>query len=297
MTLAMDIQRVEPLPLETLYDGSTGTELPLPPELARFYGAMRFPLHEQRQYVIANLVTSLDGVVTLGIPGKAGGKEISGSNEQDRMLMGLLRAAADAVVVGAGTLRESEGKPLTAAKVYPPLGNAYAAFRECLQKPREPLAVIVSASAELDPSMPVFKGEGQVLVVTTHEGARHASELELPGTALVMAVEAEYRAGKGFIPAGAVLEAIRTVRACDIVLVEGGPHLLADFFTAGLVDEQFLTLSPQVVGRDGSGQRLGLVEGQTFAPEYPLWGRLSVVKRGESHLFLRYTFGETAPTR
>jgi riboflavin biosynthesis pyrimidine reductase len=290
MIAGVESQGGEPLPLGTLYDDSMGTELPLPPELARFYGALRFPLHEQRQYVIANLVTSLDGVVTLGIPGKAGGKEISGSNRQDRMLMGLLRAAADAVVVGAGTLREGKGKPLTAAKVYPPLGNAYAALRECLNKPPEPLAVIVSASADFDLSMPIFKSEGQVLVVTTREGARHASELELPDTTLVLAVEGEDRAGKGFIPAGTVLEAIRTVRACDIVLVEGGPHLLGEFFTAGLIDEQFLTLSPQIVGRDGSGKRLGLVERQTFAPDHPLWGRLSVVKRGESHLFLRYRF-------
>ena len=38
----------KPLPLETLYDGSTGTSLPLPPELADFYGALRFPLREGR---------------------------------------------------------------------------------------------------------------------------------------------------------------------------------------------------------------------------------------------------------
>jgi len=76
----------------------------------------------------------------------------------------------------------------------------------------------------------------------------------------------------------------------DILLVEGGPHLLAHFYAEGRIDEQFLTLSPQVAGRDGSGKQLGLVEGKTFAPEQPLWGSLNVVKRGESHLFLRYRF-------
>ena len=56
------------------------------------------PRHAARPHVIGNFVTSLDGVVSLGIPGKAGGGEISGFNPHDRMVMGLLRAAADAVV-------------------------------------------------------------------------------------------------------------------------------------------------------------------------------------------------------
>src|SRR5688572_3516414 len=101
-------------PFETLYDTSEGRELPLPAGLQGLYGSLHFPVRQDRPYVIANMVTSLDGVVTLGIPGKAGGKEISGSNMHDRALMGLLRAAADAVVVGAGTLREGKGQALAA---------------------------------------------------------------------------------------------------------------------------------------------------------------------------------------
>src|SRR5512141_2883278 len=96
----------QPRPLETLYDGSNGHNLPLPPQLADFCGMLRFPLTAGQPYVIAKFVTTLDGVASLGIPGKAGGDQISGSNKQDVALMGVLRAAADAVVVGAGTLRE-----------------------------------------------------------------------------------------------------------------------------------------------------------------------------------------------
>jgi riboflavin biosynthesis pyrimidine reductase len=276
-------------PLDSLYDDTTGIEMPIPPELAHFYGTLRFPEREDRPYVIANLVTSLDGVVTLGIPGKAGGKEISGSSLQDRALMGILRAVADAVVEGAGTLREGEGRALTAASIYPPLADAYAALRAGMKKEGDPLAVIVTASGDIDPSMPVFK-DGKALVVTTHEGAKRLREVGLPAGVRLAEVETTSKDGEGHIPGRAILDLIAKVRECSIVLVEGGPHLLGDFFAEGAIDEQFLTLSPQVVGRDNSGKRLGLVEGQTFAPDCPVWGKLAVVKRGGSLLFLRYLF-------
>lgn len=280
----------KPLPLETLYDGSTGTALPLPPELADFYGIFRFPLREDKPYVLANLVTSLDGVVSLGVEGKAGGKEISGSNVQDRALMGVLRAAADAIVVGAGTLRDGKGSPLTAASVYPPLKSAYASFRRALNKEEFPLAVIVTASGDLDAALPLFQGEQEVLVVTTPKGARRLRKLGFPSRVTVTQAPTSSAHKEATIPAKAVLDAIASIRSCRLVLVEGGPHLLGDFLAEHLIDEQFLTLSPQLVGRDDSTHELHLVEGHAFAPANPLWCKLGVIKRCESHLFLRYIF-------
>jgi riboflavin biosynthesis pyrimidine reductase len=72
--------------------------------------------------------------------------------------------------------------------------------------------------------------------------------------------------------------------------VEGGPQLIGDFFAEACLDELFLTLAPQLAGRDSSSERPGLVAGKRFAPELPLWGSLVGVKRGGSHLFLRYVF-------
>jgi riboflavin biosynthesis pyrimidine reductase len=68
---------------------------------------------------------------------------------------------------------------------------------------------------------------------------------------------------------------------------------MGGFFAEHTLDELFLTFAPQVAGRDGSGERPGLVTGVLFAPQHPLWGTLISVKRAESHLFLRYAF-ETA---
>ena len=50
-------------------------------------------------------MSTLDGVVSFNIPGKSEGAQISKSNEEDRFIMGLLRASADAVLVGSGTLQ------------------------------------------------------------------------------------------------------------------------------------------------------------------------------------------------
>src|SRR5437867_3785648 len=92
-------------PLDTLLDSASGSDLPLPSELGALYGSLRLPVAIDRPTVIGNFVTTLDGVVSLGGPGRAGGAAISGSNLHDRMVMGILRAAVDAVIVGAGTLR------------------------------------------------------------------------------------------------------------------------------------------------------------------------------------------------
>lgn len=273
-------------PLEGLYDVDRGEHLPLPPELGAVYGGLRLPPHPGRPYVVANFVSSLDGVVSLGVPGRAGGGEISGFNPHDRMVMGLLRAAADAVLVGAGTLRSVPDHVWTAEYIYPALAGPYQALRSALGKPGPPLNVIITARGEIDPDLRVFQsGEAPVLIVTSTEGLERLRTLGLPPSVQIEAVQAARR-----LDARSILDAVGRVRPSDLLLVEGGPHLLGDFFAASSVDEQFLTLAPQVAGRDGSGERPGLVAGRTFAPEHPRWGTLVSVKRGGDHLFLRYAF-------
>ena len=273
-------------PLEALYEVQQGADLPLPPTLASLYGRLQFPTHPDRPYVIGNFVTTLDGVVSLSVPGQSGGGEISGFNQHDRMVMGLLRAVADAVVVGAGTLRAVPQHRWTAEYVYPALVNEYQQLRSALGKLDPPLNVIVTASGAIDVNLPVFQsGEVPVLVVTTQAGAQRIHTHALPQTVQVVALK---RAGT--LSAQAILEAVSAVRQGEIILVEGGPQLMADFFAEQSLDELFLTLAPQVAGRDASVERPGLVAGKQFAPERPVWGTLVGVKRGGSHLFLRYAF-------
>jgi len=276
-------------PLQTLYEVPQAQRVMLPPELAALYGRLEFPPHPGRPYVIANFVASLDGIVSLGIPGQAGGGPISGFNPHDRMVMGLLRAAADVVVVGAGTLRSEPGHVWNAQFIYPPLAEAYQTMRSASGKAGSPLNVIVTTRGELDPHARVFQsGEVPVLIVTSTQGSRRIKELGMPRSVDVVAVDDD-----NGLSAQAILAAVSRVRLSDLVLVEGGPHLLGDFYAESCLDEQFLTLSPQVVGRDGSAERPGFVAGKTFAPTHPVWGTLISVKRGGNHLFLRHAFSDS----
>ncbi len=277
---------MELAPVETLYETGLGDYVPLPPGLARLYGRLQFPLGAARPHVIGNFVTTLDGVVSLGVPGHEAGRDISGFNEHDRMVMGLLRAAADMVIVGAGTLRSVPGHLWTAEYIYPPLDEEYQELRSSLGKPGPPLNVIVSGSGKINPGVRVLQsGEVPVLVLTTRRGADQLTKESVPSPVQVMAVVEE-----GPISAAAVLDAASRVRRSGLVLVEGGPRLMADFFGEQLLDDLFLTLAPQIAGRDGSTERPGLVSGKSFAPESPLWGTLVSAKRAGSHLFLRYSF-------
>ncbi len=274
-------------PLQDLFDATAGNDVALPSELASLYGRLRIPRHAGRPHVIGNFVTSLDGVVSLGIPGKAGGGEISGFNPHDRMVMGLLRAAADAVVIGAGTLRASSPDHVwTAEYIYPPLADAYRELRAALGKPEPPLNVVVTGSGDIDLDRCLFRSAAvPSLIVTTDAGARRLRDHGLPPSARV-----EVASGAAPLSARAVLETISRARESQLVLVEAGPRLMSDFFAEHLLDELFLTLAPQVTGRDGEIERPGLVSGKLFAPEHPVWGKLVGLKRGGDHLLLRYAF-------
>ena len=110
-----------PLPaLHTLFGASRGELVPLPRRLARLYGELRMPLRSHaRPHVFSNFVTTLDGVVSLNTKGHASGGDISGFDAQDRMVMGLLRAVADVIVVGSGTLAADRHHVWTAEAIFP----------------------------------------------------------------------------------------------------------------------------------------------------------------------------------
>jgi riboflavin biosynthesis pyrimidine reductase len=275
-------------PLETLYQVTGGIELPLPPELAIRYGSLSFPPHTGRPYILANLAITVDGVVALNTPGYMSGRDISGFNEQDKLVIGLLRSVADAVVVGAGTLRVERNHIWTAAHIRSPFVQAYQQLRASLGKSGPPLNVIVTASGAVDLHLRVFQsGVVPVLIVTTAQGAERLHEQSIPPSVQI-AVASEQR--HNTISAQAIIAAVNSLRPEGMILVEGGPTLIGNFFEEHLLDELFLTLAPQVAGRNETTERPGLVSGTQLAPEHTIWGKLIGVKRGESQLFLRYTF-------
>jgi riboflavin biosynthesis pyrimidine reductase len=294
--------------LATLFETKRGRMLPLPPRLTRLYGCLRMPLPRSRPHVFSNFVTTLDGVVSLSAKGHASGGDISGFSAQDRMVMGLLRAIADVVIVGAGTLGADRRHVWTAESIFPELADEYRRLRIALGKRGTPLNVIVSGSGEIDLRLPVFaSGKVPVLILSTAAGTKRLRRQTVPDSVEIRAIRpsaganahaaSANRHSAGALSARAVLDAACQASTGRLILVEGGPRLLGDFYAEHLIDEQFLTLAPQIAGRDAGDGRLSLVMGQAFAPRRALWGNLIDVRRGGGHLFLRFSFPASPPGR
>lgn len=276
----------EQSPFEQLSAEADGNHLPLPPALEELYGPFSLPTHVGRPYIISNFVTTLDGVVALNDPAHPSGGDISGSNTHDRMVMGLLRAVADAIIVGAGTLRAVPRHLWTAEFIYSPLSSAYQQLRTTMGKAASPLNVIVTASGAIDLSQPLFQSkEVPVLIVTTKHGAQRIAVQNPPSMTSVSVLE-----HTDTITAREILQAVQSVLPAQTILVEGGPQLMGNFLAEQCLDELFLTLAPQIAGRTSSIERPGFVAGTLFAPDHPLWSRLISIRRAENYLFLRYRF-------
>jgi len=273
--------------LETLFESSRGSALPLPPKLARLYGNFRMPRPRSQFHVFSNFVSTLDGIVSLQTKGHSGGGDISGFSGQDRMVMGLLRAAADVVIVGSGTLDADPRHVWTPEAICPELAGDYRRLETALGKRLPSLNVVVSASGTVNLRLPVFaSGRVPAVIVTSTAGLKRLMKQNIPSSVQIRPV----RNGAREIPAGAILEESSRVNSGRRILVEGGPRLLGTFYGERLIDEQFLTVAPQIAGRDIGDARLGLVMGKTFAPRHPLWGTLIDARRGARLLFLRYSF-------
>jgi riboflavin biosynthesis pyrimidine reductase len=139
-----------PVPLKTLWTESQGKGLPLSARLTRLYGSFRLPHAGSRPYIFSNFVTTLDGVVSLRTRGHEAGGDISGFNAQDRMVMGLLRAVADVVIVGSGTLAADSHQIWTPEAICPELAPEYARLRRALGKAGPPINVVASGSGSLN---------------------------------------------------------------------------------------------------------------------------------------------------
>ena len=262
-----------PLALRDLYDGD-----------------LYFPTPSlERPFVIANFVSSLDGVASYEIKGQADGSTISGGDIADHFIMGLLRASADAVIVGARTIRDVNPESLWIPEyTYPDAKHLFREYRvNVLHKPEYPLLVVVSGSGQLELDRAIFRTPGiQTVVITTSAGRdvlAKAGATKLPSV--------QIHALDGESETIAPVEILRLLYAqLDVrtLLHEGGPTLFGQFLAAEVVDELFLTLSPQIAGRSLDAIRPGIVQGTDFLPDRAPWFQLLSVKQSAEHLYLRY---------
>ncbi|ROT32942.1 pyrimidine reductase family protein [Micromonospora sp. HM5-17] len=210
-----------------------------------------------------NFVASIDGAVELD--GHSAGLS-GGPDGPDKRVFGLLRMLCDALVVGAGTLRDEGYRALR-------LDERRRAWRRERGLPEYPRLVVVSRSLNLDPGSVVFADAPVRPVVLTH-----AQATPPPG---LTAVADLLRCGTDRVDLAAGLAALRD-RGHTQLLCEGGPHLFGSLTAAGLVDELCLTVAPLLTGA-GAGR---ITAGPTTRPRAM---RLRHVLVAGDTLLLRYT--------
>jgi riboflavin biosynthesis pyrimidine reductase len=241
---------------------SSGQEVSLP----GLYAYPDEPARGGRPWVRANMVASADGAATAN--GRSGGL----SGEADRTVFGVLRALADVVLVGAGTVR---------AEAYrtPRVGERWAWLRE--GRPAAPPIAVLSRSLDL--------GQGRALVTGTRGPARTIVITVQAAPAdrkAAVARDAELIiAGEDSIDLHSAISALAAMGHRRI-LTEGGPHLLEEIIEAGLLDELCLTISPLLAG-SGAGR---IVQGMAADAERPGLGPLSLahVLEDQGYLLCRY---------
>ncbi|MFC1627600.1 RibD family protein [Gemmatimonadota bacterium] len=176
------------------------------------------------------MAVSLDGKIA---PADRQKMRLGGS--ADLELMEALRAWADVIIVGAGTIRAED----------PP----FALTDEVLRRRRldegrteHPMVVVLTAGMRLDKAR-VFSGPGRAIIATTDQAPDPGPEV--PERVTI------WRLGQDGVDVMKLVERIAS-EGYDRILVEGGGRAASLFFEMDLVDEIRLTLTPWLIGGDGA---------------------------------------------
>ena len=190
-----------------------------------------------RPYTLLSCAVSLDGYLDDASPNRL---ILSGPADLDEV--DALRAAADAILVGAGTVRADNPRLLVR-------DPARIAAREAAGKPPHPLRVTLTATGDLDPSARFFAGPGTSLVYCASAAVPAAEKIPKNKTVVV-------DAGPDLTLA-AVLQDLHNERTVATLLIEGGAHTLRDALAGNLADELRLAIAPFFVA-DPSAPRFAL---------------------------------------
>jgi riboflavin biosynthesis pyrimidine reductase len=212
-------------------------------------------------HVRANFVTTVDGMVELGRRSSPLG------GPADRSAFMAMRAVADVILVGAGTVREEKYGPVR-------LDIAVQERRRGRHQAPLPQLAIVSNRGELDPTAKVFSGDTKPLLLTSAAAASARTDLAAAAETVVC--------GDQRVDLTMALRELG-VRGLGRVLCEGGPTLLGSLIGADLLDELCCTTSPWLAG---PGHR-GLLGDQPLSE--PARVRLTAVLEGDGMVLARYS--------
>ncbi len=178
-----------------------------------------------RPHVVLKAALTADGKIASG---SGDARWITGPEARKRVH--ALRSAADAILVGAGTVR-SDDPHLTAR----------------LPGARSPLRVVLDGRLDVSPSSHVFDPvqPGALVVTAARADAKAAVRLARRGVDLL---ELPGRRGRVALPA---LLAALARRGIVRLLVEGGPDVHGQFLEAELWDRLLLFVAPKILGASG----------------------------------------------
>lgn len=280
---------------EVLFDHGEASAIDHP-AYAR-YGKLGFPEPPpQRPWIYSNFVQTLDGVASLR--GKyASGSHISRSQE-DRWLMDLLRAHADAILMGIGTLVEETEMASSRGPVFRIMDELCRDLRRALGRGREKNIFVTSGRSIDFSAYRAFDGEHvDPIVVTTRDGEEKLRKAN-PGTAVRIVAAGDSL----LVDLPLAMRRLREQLEIRCLLCEGGPTLYGHMSKAGLMDEKFVTVSPVEVGLRIPPEQEPSASEAANPPVYrptvfdapgftkdtaPWWRWMSCRKAGE-HQFSRY---------
>jgi len=281
--------------LETLLDRGGG-ENQLTEELTKLYGG---PLgferrSEARPFVVVNFVTTIEGLTSYGIPGKAGGGWISGFNKQDVFIMGLLRSFADGVAVGVNTPRSEPEHLWTSEFIDKDHETEFVKLRQSLSKSRKtPLQIFVTSSGNVldtTKNLPkAFLAPDVETLIVTREEKKNVVKKEFQKFSAVPGVLVAYKVEKpNEVNIPMMMDRLERDYGIEFLLVEGGSGFNGSVTHAEQYDEYFQTISPRIIGTDKNKPRQISVSGFERSPEDTLPHDLISVKNHENYLYLRW---------
>jgi riboflavin-specific deaminase-like protein len=198
-------------------------------------------------------------------------EDISLGSEHDRRLMDELRADADAVIVGSGTVAH-DGFPILMRY------DDLEARRVDRGWPRHPMNVTMSRALSLPSTRPFFHHPDTDKIVFTTRAAPASRVKRFSRLADVVVLP-----GHTLSPT-AVLENLRQ-RGASRVLLEGGGEVHFAFAKEGVIDEVFITLTPRLIGGANAPT---VLDGKGFLASDHIELRLLSTKRVGDELYLRY---------
>jgi riboflavin-specific deaminase-like protein len=211
-----------------------------------------------RPFVYVNMIETLDG--RSAIDGRSAGI----GDEADLEMLLELRALADAVLIGTGTLRAEGYDRLVRSE-------ERRARRRAAGLAEDPLAVLLSRRFDVPWDAGLFQAPEQPVLVYTGTGGDPPP------------VPAPVEVVRLVDPTPAAALADLRARGVRALLCEGGPTLHGALHAERLVDELFLTLAPLLTGDETEP---AIVAGGRL-PELVRLELLSVQQAG-SELLLRY---------